>query len=173
MLTESKLIIVLDTILTEQVEFVTFPELQITSKNLDLKKLVEKDQIRIDLAALNNFDGSINFFEAETTLYSFHPISYRQFCDFCYLVCPADSFDLLDSESKQQQINWADEMGVGIITITSDRNINIRLRAKRQNLTPVIRKEVIRMMNQRTRINVSIIPLWERSFTKNSTGIGE
>ncbi|WP_455141188.1 hypothetical protein [Candidatus Hodarchaeum mangrovi] len=173
MLTETYLIKVLDTILKEQVEFLSFPELQITSKNLDLKKIVEKDQIRIDLAALNNFDGSIYFFEAETTLYSFHPISYRHFCDFCYLVCPAESFDLLDSESKQQQINWADEMGVGIITITSDRNVNIRLRAKRQELTPVIRKEVIRMMDQRTRINFSTIPLWERTFAKNSEGMGE
>ena len=168
MLTENELTEVLETILIEQVQFFTFPELQITSKNLDLKKLVEKDQVRIDLAAINRFDGSIYFFEAETTLYSFHPISYRQFCDYCYLICPADSFDLFDSESKQQQIKWAEEMGLGIITITLDRNVNIRLRAKRQKLTSMIRKEVLRMMNQRTQINFSTIPLWDRVFSSKT-----
>ncbi len=73
MLTENQLVEYLDMILTDKIQFQTYLELQITNKHLDLDEIVDQDQIRIDLAGINQFDGSIHFFEAETQLHVQHP----------------------------------------------------------------------------------------------------
>ena len=163
MLSEKELITCLDDILVEQLHFQTYSELQITSKHLDLQKMINQDRFRIDLAAINRIDGSVHFFEAESQLHIKHPVMYRKFCDYCYLICPDEQFDLLDSVTKRQQLSWADETGVGILTISNNGALRVRLHAKQQPLKPEIRKEVIRMMNKRYRIRYSTIPLWERS----------
>lgn len=163
MLNELDLVNHLENVLVEKLKFQTYPELTVTSKYLDLQKMINQDQLRIDLAAINQIDGSIHFFEAETQLHTKHPVMYRKFCDYCYLICPDEQFDLLDSATKRQQLSWADETGVGIITISNKGALRVRLHAKQQPLKPEIRKEVIRMMNKRYRIRFSTIPLWERS----------
>ena len=167
MLTEKQLVDYLDKILVDQIQFQTYVELQITNKHLDLAEIVDQDQIRIDLAGINQIDGSIHFFEAETQLHVQHPAIYRKFCDYCYLVCPDNQFDYkLDSETRQQQFNWAIETGLGIITISDGGKLRVRVHANRQNLDPIIRKEVLRLMNKRFKIRFDTVPLWERTRRK-------
>ena len=163
MLTELELINHLDNILVEKLKFQTYPELTIKNKHLNIKKMVKQDQIRIDMAAINQIDSSIYFFEAETQLHIQHPAIYRNFCDYCYLVCPDEQFDMLDSVTKRQQLSWADETGVGIITFSKEGALRVRLYADQQPLKPEVRKEVLRLMNKRYRIRFSTFPLWERS----------
>ncbi len=167
MLTELELVNHLDNILVEKLKFQTYPELTITSKHLDIKKMVKQDQIRIDLAAINQIEGSVYFFEAETQLHIQHPAIYRNFCDYCYLVCPDEQFDMLDSVTKRQQVSWADETGVGVITFSKEGALRVRLYADQQPLKSEVRKEVIRVMNKRYRIRFSTVPLWERSRKKH------
>jgi len=163
MLTEKQLVEYLDKILTDKMHFQTYIELQITNKYLDLAEIVDQELIRIDLSGINQFDGSVHFFEAETQLHIQHPAIYRQFCDYCYLVCPESQFDRLDTKTKQQQMDWATEIGVGIITISEEGNLRVRIHANRQHFDPLIRKEVLRVMNKRFKIRVNTIPLWERA----------
>ncbi|MFX0150433.1 MAG: hypothetical protein ACFFAJ_06610 [Candidatus Hodarchaeota archaeon] len=153
----------LDAILVEKIQFQTYIELQITSKHLDLPKMINQEKFRIDLAAINKIDASIHFFEAETQLHIQHPLIFKNFCDYCYIVCPDVQFDLLDSITTRQQLNWAKKAGIGIISISDDGALRIRLSALQQQLKPVVRKEVIRIMNTRYRIRFTTIPLWERS----------
>ncbi len=168
--TESDLIINLDNILVEKLKFQTYTELQIVSKNLDIRKLTptKQEQLRIDLAAINQVDGSIYFFEAENQIHTQHPSIYREFCDFCYLLCPDEQFDYLDSITKQQQLSWAETQGIGIITISNQGALRVRLNAKRQKLSLEVRKEVLRVMNKRYRIRFPTFPLWERSKNNHS-----
>jgi len=168
MLTEKLLVEYLDKILTHKIQFQTYIELQITNKHLDLAKIVEsgQKQIRIDLAGINQFDGSIHFFEAETQLHVQHPAIYNQFCDYCYLVCPDRQFDQLDTVTKQEQFDWAAEIGLGIITISDEGNLRVRIQANRQNMDPLIRNEVLRAMDTRFKIRSITVPLWERTRTE-------
>lgn len=170
MLSEKELITSLKTILVEQVHFQTYQELQITSKHIDLQRMINQDQLRIDLAAISHTDSSIHFFEAETQLHIKHPMLYRKFCDYCYLVCPEEQFDILDSVTKKQQLSWADETGVGVITISKEGALRIRLLAKQQSMLPEVRKEVVRVMNKRYRIHFTTLPLWERTRSSHSKG---
>ena len=166
MLGEKQLVDRLDRILTDQILFQTYSELQITNKYLDLAEIVDQELIRIDLAGINQVDGSIHFFEAETQLHVQHPAIYRKFCDYCYLVCPDTAFDQLDTITKQEQFNWANEIKLGIITISEEGKMRIRAHANKQDLDPLIRKEVLRVMNKRFKIRFETIPLWERTRGK-------
>ena len=74
---------------------------------------------------------------------------------------------MLDSVTKRQQLSWADETGVGVITISKDGALRVRLYAEQQSLKTEVRKEVIHMMNKRFRIRFSTLPLWERSRSKH------
>lgn len=172
MLTEKLLIEHLDKVLTNKIQFQTYTELQITSKYLDvseiLSEIVDQEQIRIDLAGINQYDGSIHFFEAETQLHVQHPAIYRKFCDYCYLVCPDSQFDLLDTITKQEQFSWATEIGLGIITISEEGKLRVRVHANRQNLDPIIRKEVLRLMNKRFKIRFDTVPLWQKTRKKTN-----
>ncbi|MFX0013244.1 MAG: hypothetical protein ACFFB2_02745 [Promethearchaeota archaeon] len=168
MLTEIELINHLEDVLVDKLQFQTYPELTVTSQHLDLQKLINQDQFRIDLAAINRIDSSIHFFEAETQLHIKHPALYRIFCDYCYLICPEEQFDLLDSVTKRQQLSWADEIGIGILTISEKGSLRGRLRSKQQLLKPEIRKEVLHVMNKRYRIRFVTQPLWERSHKNQS-----
>ena len=154
----------------EQIHFQTYLELQITSKHLNLQRLINQDQFRIDLAAISKIDSSIHFFEAETQLHLQHPVLYRNLCDYCYLVCPEEQFDLLDSVTKKQQLSWADDTGVGVITISKEGALRVRLLAKQQSILPEVRKEVICVMTKRYRIHFSTLPLWNRSRSSRSKG---
>ena len=168
MLTEKQLIDHLDRILTDQILFQTYVELQITNKHLDLAEIVDQELIRIDLAGINQIDGSIHFFEAETQLHVQHPAIYRKFCDYCYLVCPDSAIDQLDTITKQEQFKWANEIRLGIITISEEGKLRIRAHANQQNLDPIIRKEVLRAMNKRFKIRFDTVPLWERTRKETS-----
>ena len=163
MLSEKQLVDYLDRILIDQIQFQTYVELQITNKHLDLAAIVDQDLIRIDLAGINQIDGSIHFFEAETQLHVQHPAIYRKFCDYCYLVCPDSQLDQLDTLTKQQQFDWANEIGLGIITFSEGGKMRVRVHANRQILDPIIRKEVLRVMNKRFKIRFDNIPLWDRT----------
>ncbi|MFX0206682.1 MAG: hypothetical protein ACFFDT_11915 [Candidatus Hodarchaeota archaeon] len=163
MLTKEELIDHLEDVLVDKLHFLTYIELQITSKHLDLQKMIKQDQLRIDLASIHQLDSSIYFFEAETQLHIKHPEMYRDFCDYCYLVCPDEAFDSLPSETKRQQLSWAEDSGIGIITVSKEGALRKRLGARQQSLTEEIRKEILRMMNKRFRIRFSTIPLWQRS----------
>ena len=165
MLTEKQLIDSLDHILVEELNFQTYLEFQMNDLHLDIQTLTEtkQKQVRIDLAGINRIDSSIHFFEAETQLHMSHPAIYTPFCDYCYLVCPAVQFDILDSVTKQQQITWAENSGIGVITFTAESEFQIRIQAKKQELLTHIRNEVIRRMNDRFKIRFTTIPLWERS----------
>ena len=168
--TETELITHLDNILVEKLKFQTYAEIQITSKYLDIRKLTptKQEQLRIDLAAINQVDGSIYFFEAEIQIHTQHPSIYQEFCDYCYLLCPDEQFDYLDSVTKRQQLSWAETQGIGIITISNQGALRVRLHAKRQNMRPEVRKEVLRVMNKRYSIRFPTLPLWERSRSKYS-----
>ena len=167
MLTEKLLVEYLDRILVDKIQFQTYIELQITNKVLDLGEIfaetADQEQIRIDLAGINQYDGSIHFFEAEMQLHVQHPAIYRQFCDYCYLICPDRQFDELDTETKQQQFDWASEIGLGIITISDKGNMRVRIHANRQEMDPLIRREILRAMDARFKIRCETIPLWERT----------
>lgn len=163
MVSEEELVNFLEDVLVDKLKFQTYRELAITSKHLDLQRMIKQDQLRIDLAAIHQVDSSIYFFEAERELHIKHPAMYTKFCDYCYLVCPDDSFDSLPSETKRQQLSWAEDIGVGIITISKEGAVRQRLGAKQQDLSPEIRNEVFRMMNKRYRIRFSTLPLWKRS----------
>ncbi len=167
MQTEEELVNHLEDVLVDKLQFQTYSELTITSKHLNLQSMINQEQCRIDLAAVNALDSSIYFFEAETQLHAKHPVMYRSFCDYCYLVCPDETFDQLPSETKRQQLTWAEEAGIGIITGSKDGALRIRLYAKLQKLLPEVRKEIIRMMNQRYCIRFSTLPLWEKSRKKH------
>ncbi|UCG03400.1 MAG: hypothetical protein JSW11_05290 [Candidatus Heimdallarchaeota archaeon] len=163
MQSEAELVNHLNDVIVDKLKFQTYPELTITSKHLDLQKMIKQDQLRIDLAAINQLDSSIYFFEAETELHVKHPAMYCNFCDYCYLVCPDEAFDSLPSETKRQQVSWAEETGLGIITISKEGALRKRLSAKQQSLVPEVRKDILRMMNKRYRIRFSSVPLWKRS----------
>ena len=168
MLTEKQLVENLDKILIDQIQFQTYSELQITNKHLDLAEIIDQELIRIDLAGINQTDGSIHFFEAETQLHVQHPAIYRKFCDYCYLVCPDTQFDQLDTITKQEQFNWANEIGLGIITISEEGKLRVRVHANQQKLDPIIRNEVLRVMNNRFKIRFNTIPLWKRTRKKKT-----
>ncbi|MFX0126074.1 MAG: hypothetical protein ACFFAE_20805 [Candidatus Hodarchaeota archaeon] len=163
MQTEEELVNHLEDVLIDKLKFQTYTELVITAKHLDLQSMINQEQLRIDLAGINSTDSTIHFFEAETQLHVKHPIMYRNFCDYCYLLCPEEVFDSLPSVTKREQVSWAEEAGLGIITGSKEGAFRIRLHAKQQTLLPEVRKEVIRMMNKRYRIRFSTLPLWERS----------
>ena len=165
MLTEKQLVEKLENWLKDQLEFQTYTELQITNKNLDIAKILDNDQkqIRIDLCGISKIDSSIHFFEAETQLHMMHPTIYQHFCDYCYLICPDEQFSILDTETQEQQLNWAKEEGIGIISITEQGVKKVRTYAKKQELVPDVRKEVLRCMEQRTTIDFSTTPLWMRN----------
>ncbi|MFX1515741.1 MAG: hypothetical protein ACFFC6_05485 [Promethearchaeota archaeon] len=164
MISEEELVNFLEDILIEKFKFQTYRELTITSKYLDLQAIINQDQMRIDLAAISFIDGSIYFFEAEREFHVKHPAMYTHFCDYCYLLCPDDAFDDLPWTPKKQQLSWAEETGIGILTSSGEGAFRNRLGAKLQeDLSPEIRKEVLRMMNKRYRIRFNTLPLWKRS----------
>ncbi|MHA2306652.1 MAG: hypothetical protein ACXACU_14820 [Candidatus Hodarchaeales archaeon] len=167
---EEELVNHLDNILVEKLKFQTYTELQITSKFVDIQNLTptKQNQLRIDLAAISQIDGSIHFFEAENQIHTQHPTIYSEFCDYCYLLCPEEQFDFLDSVTKRQQLSWAEEAGVGIVTISKKGELRVRLHAKLQDLKLELRKEVIRMMDKRFKIRFLTRPLWERSRNPHS-----
>jgi len=165
LLSEKQILDNLDHILVEKLKFQTYLELQLNDLHIEIQNLTHTNQkqIRIDLAGINQLDASIHFFEAETQLQISHPSIYRSFCDYCYLVCPDKQFDILDSVTKEQQISWAEKIGIGIITFSNNNEMRVRIQAKRQEMHSLIRKEVLRMMNDRYKIRFSTIPLWERT----------
>ncbi|MFX0170599.1 MAG: hypothetical protein ACFE9L_01635 [Candidatus Hodarchaeota archaeon] len=155
--------------MVEKIQFQTYTELQITFKHIDLPEMINQEKIRIDLAGINKIDTSIHFFEAETQLHIQLPLIFKNFCDYSYIVCPDVQFDLLDSVTKRQQLIWAKKAGIGIISILDDGTLRIRLPALQKQLKPVIRKEVIQIMNKMFRIRFNTLPLWERSHKTQST----
>ena len=164
MMDEKQLVNTLDKVLINELRFQTYQELQITNKYIDIGRIMKNDQerIRIDLCGISAIDSSIHFFEAEKQLHIQHPTQYRHFCDYCYLVCPEEQLQRLDRETKKEQMTWAKQEGIGIITISKEGKVQLRGNAIRQNLQPVVRKEVLRNMNSRYKIRFATTPLWER-----------
>ncbi|MHA1214397.1 MAG: hypothetical protein ACTSPG_03830 [Candidatus Hodarchaeales archaeon] len=163
-MTEKELVEILNDILLEEQQYQTYLELQVTSKNINISKYIDKDRFRIDLAAINSLDGSIHFFEAETSLYINHPSIYRFFCDYTYLLCPEEALDEIDSTTRQQQLDWASNKGIGIITVSEDKKIRIQSQVSLHKMKPIIRSEILRLMDTRTKIPFPTVPLWERKI---------
>jgi hypothetical protein len=170
MLTEKQLVTRLDHFLREEINFQTYFELQIEdSEQLSVSEKVNQNKIRIDLAGICELDSSIHFFEAETQLHVNHPAIYTQFCDYCYLLCPDEQFKLLNRDTLEEQLTWAREVGIGVITISEEEEtIKNRLPAMKQPLNPEIRKVILKAMNKRYKIPFSTIPLWNRPRAQKS-----
>ncbi|MHA1978278.1 MAG: hypothetical protein ACW98F_04910 [Candidatus Hodarchaeales archaeon] len=164
MLSESQLVNKLELFLRDQIQFQTYTELQIGSSNqITISEKINQNQIRIDLAGICQLDSSIHFFEAETQVHVNHPTIYRQFCDYCYLLCPDEQFEVLNRKTLEEQLSWAREVGIGIISISKMGILRNRLPAIQQPLDPEIRKVILNVMNKRYNIPFSTIPLWNRS----------
>ncbi|MFX0181885.1 MAG: hypothetical protein ACFE95_02285 [Candidatus Hodarchaeota archaeon] len=58
---------------------------------------------------------------------------------------------------------WAKKSGIGVATTSDEGTLRVRVHAKHQLLSQVVRKEIIRAMNTRFRIRFSTKPLRERS----------
>ncbi|PWI47271.1 hypothetical protein CEE45_12810 [Candidatus Heimdallarchaeota archaeon B3_Heim] len=165
MLTENQLVNQLELFLRNQLQFQTYSELQIGSNDhFQISEFLEggQKQIRIDLAGICQLDSSIHFFEAETQIHINHPSIYSQFCDYCYLLCPDEQFELLNNDTLEEQLLWAREIGIGIISISNEGKIRNRVPSIQQNLNSEVRKEILNSMNQRYKIPFSTTPLWNR-----------
>ncbi len=164
MLSEKQLVEHLDLFLRNQLSFQSYIELQISSsEDLKISEKIDQEQIRIDLAGISQIDSSIHFFEAETQIHVNHPTTYLQFCDYCYLLCPNEQFELLNGNTLEEQLVWAREVGIGIISISQKGEIRSRISAVQQPFDPDIREVILTHMNKRYKIPFSTIPLWKRS----------
>ncbi|MFQ5976542.1 MAG: hypothetical protein ACE5OZ_00245 [Candidatus Heimdallarchaeota archaeon] len=125
----------------------TFRELTITRNLLDMAALSDTAvQKRIDLAGLNKYDGQICFFEAEREFTVKHPLTYRSFCDFCYLLAPATTYRELPEAIREEQVEWAAKEGLGIVLIEEDGRIHLVTSAKRNILSREVRTAVRSIM---------------------------
>jgi hypothetical protein len=164
MLSEKQLVEHLEQFLRDELAFQTYSELQVCSNgDLKISEKISQEQFRIDLAGVSQIDSSIYFFEAETQIHVNHPTIYKHFCDYCYLLCPDEQFELLNSNDLEKQLSWAREEGIGIITIGKKGKIRSRVHAIQQPLDSKIRKGIIDRMNKRYKIPFSTVPLWNRS----------
>ncbi len=164
MLSEKQLTERLEIYLRDHLQFQTYLELQINSnENFKISEIINQESFRIDLAGISQIDGSIHFVEAETQIHINHPTIFRHFCDYCYLLCPDEQFTLLNSTTVDEQLSWAREEGIGIISISKEGRVRNRIHAVQQPLDSEIRKVVIQTMNNRYNIPFSTIPLWDRS----------
>ena len=55
-----------------------------------------------------------------------------------------------------------------IITISEKGKLRVRIHANRQELDPIIRKEVLRVMDKRFKIRFTTTPLWDRTRKLNA-----
>lgn len=112
----------------------TFQELTLTRSLLDIAALSDsRVQKRIDLAALNKYDGQILFFEAERDFTVKHPLSYQQFADFTYLAAPASAYHNSPEHNREEQVTWAKEEGLGILLVEKDGKIRVIVSSKRND----------------------------------------
>ncbi len=163
MLSENQLVTRLEFYLRDEVQFQTYTELQIgNSEHIRISEMVNQNLIRIDLASICQLDSSIHFFEAETQIHVNHPTIYSQFCDYCYLLCPDEQFEILNGDTLEEQLSWAKEVGVGVISISREGKIRNRIPAIQQPLDPEIREVIVNAMNKRYKIPFSTVPLWYR-----------
>ncbi|MHA2106492.1 MAG: hypothetical protein ACXABU_03750 [Candidatus Hodarchaeales archaeon] len=163
MLSENQLVTRLEFYLRDEVQFQTYTELQIeNSEHIRISEMVNQNLIRIDLAGICQLDSSIHFFEAETQIHVNHPTIYSQFCDYCYLLCPDEQFEILNGDTLEEQLSWAKEVGVGVISISREGKIRNRIPAIQQPLDPEIREVIVNAMNKRYKIPFSTVPLWYR-----------
>ncbi|MHA1994489.1 MAG: hypothetical protein ACW97Z_08125, partial [Candidatus Hodarchaeales archaeon] len=133
MLSENQLVTRLEFYLRDEVQFQTYTELQIeNSEHIRISEMVNQNLIRIDLAGICQLDSSIHFFEAETQIHVNHPTIYSQFCDYCYLLCPDEQFEILNGDTLEEQLSWAKEVGVGVISISREGKIRNRIPAIQQ-----------------------------------------
>ncbi|MHA2136711.1 MAG: hypothetical protein ACW98G_02385 [Candidatus Hodarchaeales archaeon] len=163
MLSENQLVTRLEFYLRDEVQFQTYTELQIeNSEHIRISEMVNQNLIRIDLAGICQLDSSIHFFEAETQIHVNHPTIYSQFCDYCYLLCPDEQFEILNGDTLEEQLSWAKEVGVGVISISREGKIRNRIPAIQQRLDPEIREVILNAMDKRYKIPFSTVPLWYR-----------
>jgi hypothetical protein len=163
MLSENQLVTRLEFYLRDEVQFQTYTELQIeNSEHIRISEMVNQNLIRIDLAGICQLDSSIHFFEAETQIHVNHPTIYSQFCDYCYLLCPDEQFEILNGDTLEEQLSWAKEVGVGVISTSREGKIRNRIPAIQQRLDPEIREVILNAMDKRYKIPFSTVPLWYR-----------
>ena len=124
-----------------------------------------KKHARIDLAAIHPLDGSISFFEAETALHLNHPTTYVGLADYVWSVIPEAQWTGTTNDLREEQISYANNHGVGIITckeIVSGRGeVEIRINAKKQDIIQSARQAVITRCKKRlndSQVNLDLIP---------------
>lgn len=145
-LDEEKLVKILSDRLEES-GHLTFQELTLTRSLLDMTTLSDSStQKRIDLAGLNKYDGQVLFFEAEREFTVKHPLTYRSFCDFCYMLAPAAAYQELPKALREEQIAWAEKEGLGIVLVEENEQFQIIVSAQRNLLSSEVRTAVRSIM---------------------------
>ncbi|MFQ5976755.1 MAG: hypothetical protein ACE5OZ_01335 [Candidatus Heimdallarchaeota archaeon] len=139
----------------------TFREVTLTRSLLDMAALGDTPvQKRIDLAALNKYDGQILFLEAEREFTVKHPLSYRPFADFTYLVAPMTAYREVPEQVRQEQVTWAQAEGLGIILVEGDGRSEVLVSAKRNpQLSPEVRGAVRAMMRVQDPLSTTYPPM--------------
>ena len=120
-------------------------ELVLNSNHFDIQKLTGKEleKVRIDVAAYK--DEKIIFIEVENGLWLTHPLLYRNFAHNILLAYPAENTALTDEE----QIEYAKQKGIGIISVSTIGSVTSILRPKDQEIPEQLSKAIISLIDKR------------------------
>lgn len=114
------------------------------TSNIDIPTLTSgQSKIRIDLAAWSRLDSSITFFEAERSLYAKHPMIYKPFADYVYLVCPYDSISSVSNSMKTAQFELLKNNKLGLIAVKNSGELQEIILPQKLNMDSNIRQVVI------------------------------
>ncbi len=117
-------------------------ELVIPVKGINNIYLEGRKVVRIDLAAYNPVDDEIIFVEAENGLWLTHPMVYSALCDKLYVATPYD-----DTITREEQLKWANEEGIGVIEILYDgyivESLKPRVRAISREIKNIVKTKLL------------------------------
>lgn len=138
-------------------------EVEINNKSdIDIPNITTgQTKVRIDLAAWSRLDSSITFFEAERNLFAKHPIIYKPFADYVYLVCPYDSITSVSKEMKKTQFELLKLNMLGLIAVKNSGELLEIILPKKLKMDPNIRQVVIDKFSDieyKTSLNNGFIP---------------
>ncbi len=134
--------------------FLTKKEFQFTTKYLNIPNLANTisdndiSQLRIDLLAIfphkDDKDLELYFFETESSFFVTHPTVYRLCADYVYLLMPADVLKKHSPLYIEQQIKWAQQEGIGIITVDLEQQqLTLLQTAQRQSIDRLIKLTIL------------------------------
>jgi len=128
--------------------FVPFEELQLDSHLIFLRDVApntkeSQSQSRIDAAFVHPLDGSITFVEAESSFYVEHATTYVGLADHVFLLIDDKAWSDTPEEVRNQQIAFAKNHRVGIITISFQGHVKVKVDALLQHVEPTVRSSVL------------------------------